>query len=174
MVKLSNKLSNGLRALGFPNRTHSLTAAMVLNPGNGLPPFIAQLLGEAAARAVVLSARQPVWRLPTKTPIVLRRSAQAITDPTQAAADLDWLHSFLEDLAGTLFLAPRPMPMPTQPVIPLMREGRLNSRMYVRGTVRALPAGQRESRDSGTTLGPSDNLPTSGSVRPSFSLAVRR
>ncbi len=47
----------------------------------------------------------------TKTPIVLRRSAQAISDPIQAAAHLNSLHTFLEDLVGTRFLAPRPMPV---------------------------------------------------------------
>jgi len=84
---------------------------MVLSLGDGFPPSVARLLGEAATGAVRLSAQRPVWRLPTKTPLVIRRSAQAITDPTQAAADLNWLHAFLEDLAATRFLAPRPMPV---------------------------------------------------------------
>ena len=39
---------------------------------------------------------------------MLRRSAEPVRDPEVAAAELTWLHAFLDDLTSAGFPAPRP------------------------------------------------------------------
>ena len=73
-----------------------------------IPEPIARLLGRAASSARRLPARQPVWRLATRPPVVLRRSAEPVRDPEVAAAELTWLPGFLDDLTSAGFPAPRP------------------------------------------------------------------
>jgi len=78
---------------------------------NSIPKSVAALLGVPAAQAVALPARQPVWKLATTPPAVLRRSHRAVENPEAAESDLRWLHSFLLELEHTHFPAPRPIPL---------------------------------------------------------------
>lgn len=78
---------------------------------NPIPKSVAALLGPSAVRAVALPARQPVWKLATTPPAVLRRSPGAVENRKAAESDLRWLHTFLLELEHTRFPAPRPIPL---------------------------------------------------------------